>query len=242
MTDWNAEVARIRELRAQRTRIGPGERPAVVVVDYQRAFTEHEHIGPGTAVALQHTGELLRAARAAAVPVVYLVMVLDSLDDRMLAQRVRSSLTERCERGNPWTQINPVVAAQPGDHVVEKTVASGFHRTELDALLTELRIDELVVAGTSTSGCVRATVVDAAYRDLRVSVVEECCDDFRPLSGEVALWDMQDRFADVVTLDEQLQRFAALRAERAAAPGGVPAGEPAGEPVDRSHERDAVRA
>jgi len=201
----------MRELRRVRTRIGPGERPAVLVVDFQRAFTEHEKIGPTTAVALKHTAELLTAARAADVPVIYLVMVLDSLEDRMLAQRVRSSLTERCERGNPWTEISPVVAPEPGDHVVEKTVASGFFNTRLEELLTELDVDEVIVAGTSTSGCVRATVVDAAYRSLRVSVVEECCDDFRSLSGEVALFDLQDRFADVVSLAETKDRFLGVR-------------------------------
>ncbi|SDT36431.1 cysteine hydrolase family protein [Actinoplanes derwentensis] len=209
MTDWNAEVARIRELRAERTRIGPGENPAVLVVDFQKAFVEHEGCGPSAAIALRNTAALLDSARAAGVPVIYLVMILDSLDDRMLAQRVRSSLTERCERGNPWTEVSSVVAVQDGDHVVEKTVATGFYRTGLDDLLAKLGTDEVIVAGTSTSGCVRATVMDAAYRSLRVSVVEECVDDFRTLSGEVSLWDMQDRFADVVSLDETLKRLAA---------------------------------
>lgn len=205
--DWNEEVARLRTLRAERTRIGPGEHPAVVVVDFQRAFTEHAGVGPSTAIALQHTGTLLAAARSAGVPVVHLVMVLDSLDDRMLAQRVRSSLTERCLRGDPWTEISPVIGPSPDDHVVEKTVASGFFRTRLEDLLASLGVDEIVLAGTSTSGCVRATAVDAAYRDLRVSLVEECCDDFRALSGEVSLYDVQDRFGDVVPLESVLARF-----------------------------------
>lgn len=221
--DWNDEVARIRTLRANRTKIGPGTTPAVVVVDFQRAFTEHEHVGPSTPVALAHTNELLDAARAAGVPVVYLVMILDSLDDRMLAQRVRSSLTERCERGNPWTEISSAVPARPGDHIVEKTVASGFYETRLHELLQSLGVDEVVMAGTSTSGCVRATVVDAAYRDYRISIVEECCDDFRTLSGEVSLWDMQDRFGDVVSKEWMLERFEARAAESAAEAAAVPA-------------------
>lgn len=212
--DWNLEVDTIRRLRAERTKVGPGRNPAVVVVDFQRAFTEHEKVGPGTAVTLAHTNELLQAARAAGVPVIYLVMILDSLDDRMLAQRVRSSLTERCERGNPWTEISDAVPAAPSDHIVEKTVASGFYNTRLDALLHELGVDEVIMTGTSTSGCVRATVVDAAYRNYRISIVEECCDDFRTLSGEVSLWDMQDRFGDVVSKDWMLERFAALAEAR----------------------------
>ncbi|GMA30891.1 N-carbamoylsarcosine amidase [Litorihabitans aurantiacus] len=207
--DWNAEMARVRTARAVRTRVGPGRNPAVVVVDFQVAFTRHAEIGPGTARSLASTAQLLDAARAVGIPVIHLVMVLDDLGDRMLAQRVRSSLTEGCLRGDPRTAIDPAVGAQPGDHVVEKTVASGFFRTRLEGLLAELEVDEIVLAGTSTSGCVRATAVDAAYRSLRVSLVEECCDDFRPLSEQASLWDVQDRFGDVVTLTETLDRFAA---------------------------------
>jgi maleamate amidohydrolase len=213
--DWNEEVAKIRELRANRTKIGPGTKPAVVVVDFQRAFTEHESVGASTPIALKHTNEMLIAARAAGVPVIYLCMILDSLDDRMLAQRVRSTLTARCERGNPWTEISSAVPFQEGDYIVEKTVASGFYNTRLDALLEELGIDEVIMAGTSTSGCVRATVVDAAYRNFHISIVEECCDDFRTLSGEVSLWDMQDRFGDVVSKEWILDRFAATAAASA---------------------------
>jgi maleamate amidohydrolase len=214
MTDWNAEIEHIRQLRKTRTRVGHGKSPAVVVVDFQRAFTEHESVGESTPAALEHTRVLLDAARANGVPVIYLVMILDSLDDRMLAQRVRSSLTERCGRGNPWTELSDVVAAQPGDHIVEKTVASGFYKTRLDDLLVELGVDEIVLAGTSTSGCVRATAVDAAYRNYRLSLVEECCDDFRTASGEVSLWDIQDRFGDVIALDEALERFTELGGAR----------------------------
>jgi maleamate amidohydrolase len=214
--DWNEQVATIRRLRAERTKVGHGSKPAVVVVDFQKAFVEHENCGPSAAVALANTATLLDAARSAGVPVIYLVMILDSLDDRMLAQRVRSSLTERCERGNPWTDVSSVVAVQPGDHVVEKTVATGFYKTRLDELLQELDVDEIVFAGTSTSGCVRATVMDAAYRNYRVSIVEECVDDFRTLSGEVSLWDMQDRFGDVRSLAHTLDRFDELQNSRTA--------------------------
>ncbi len=209
--DWNKEMATIQELRRNRTRVGPGKKPAVVVVDFQKAFTEHEKIGPQTAVTLEHTNELLEAAREAGVPVIYLVMILDSLEDRMLAQRVRSSLTERCERGNPWTEISSAVPAAPQDYIVEKTVASGFYKTRLDDLLQELGIDEVIMTGTSTSGCVRATVIDAAYRNYRISIVEECCDDFRILSAQASLWDMQDRFGDVVSKQEVLDRFAEMK-------------------------------
>lgn len=124
----------------------------MIVVSFQKAFVEHENCGASTETAVRNTASLLAAARTAGVPVIYLVMILDSLDDRTLAQRLRSSLTERCGRGSPWVGISPVVAVQPGDHVVEKTVTSGFYQTRLEGLLRQLSIDELIVVGTSTSG------------------------------------------------------------------------------------------
>lgn len=212
--DWNAEVERIRQLRRERTKVGPGERPAVVVVDFQRAFTEHAGCGPGTRVALERTAELLAAARRAGVPVVYLRNAVDDLDERMLAQKVRTSLTERCLKDDPWVEVSDVVAPEPGDAIVDKPCASGFFRTNLEEVLTGLGADELIVAGTSTSGCVRATIVDASFRSYRISAVEECMDDFRPISGEVAMWDIQDRYGDVVTLADVLARLEGLAAAR----------------------------
>lgn len=212
--DWNDEIAKIRELRANRTKIGPGQHPAVIVIDYQLAFTEHAGIGASTEPHLRNTAIMLEAARRAGIPVIYAVMILDDLDDRMLAQRVRSTLTARCLRGDEWTEIDPIVASKPGDHIIEKTVASAFFKTRLDDLLVDLGIDELIFAGTSTSGCVRATVLDAAYRSFHISVVEDCVDDFRPVSGEASLWDIQDRFGDVVSLEDVLDRFKKIGASR----------------------------
>jgi maleamate amidohydrolase len=208
--DWNLEMAKVREQRRGRTRLGPGMSPAVVVVDFQVAFTEHAACGEATQLALRNTKRLLDSARRAGVPVVYVVLVVDDLEDRMLAQRLRSSLTEACLRGDPRAEISSVVPPQVGDHIVEKRCASGFYETELHDLLQRLGIDEVVLAGTSTSGCVRATAVDAAYRDYRLALVEECCDDFRTLSGEASKWDIQDRFGDVVGTDEILARFDAM--------------------------------
>ncbi len=219
--DWNAEVAKIRELRASRTKIGPGEHPAVMVIDYQVAFTQHGGVGATTKLHLENTAVMLDAARDAGVPVIYAKNIIDALDDRMLAQRVRYTLTARCLRDDPWSELDPIVASKPGDEIVDKTRASAFYQTRLDDLLAELGVDELIFAGTSTSGCVRATVVDAAFRDYHIEVVADCVDDFRPLSGEASLWDIQDRFGDVVDLDWALSRIAEVKAAKATAEVGA---------------------
>ncbi len=205
--DWNNEVARARAERKRRTRLGHGAHPAVLVVDFQRAFVEHASIRPSMVRALASTAQLLASARRHGIPVIYLAVVLDSLDQRPRAWRLRPGLTVHCLRNDPMTAIDERVAMQPTDVLVEKRVASGFFGTNLDEVLTLSGVDELIFAGTSTSGCVRATALDAHYRDYLVTVVEDCVDDFRPLSGEASLLDIQDRYGDVASLNETLAFF-----------------------------------
>lgn len=209
--NWNEEVAHARAARQERAKLGRGLSPAVIVVDFQRAFTEHAGVRPSMRQALENTARLLASARDHGVPVIYLAVVLDSLDQRPLSWRIRPGLTVRCLRDDPMVAIDDQVAMQPKDILVEKRVASGFFETRLDEVLKSLAVDEIILAGTSTSGCVRATVLDAHYRDYLVTVVEDCVDDFRPLSGEASLVDIQDRYGDIASLDEMLASFDELR-------------------------------
>ena len=184
--DWNRRNHHHAPGQGRKARLGHGTNPAVVIIDFQRAFTEHAGCGQHTMDALKATAELLDTARAHGVPVIHVALVVSELEDRMLAQRMRSSLTAQCRRGDPQAELHPLVLRLPGDHYVEKSVASAFYNTSLDALPAELGVDEIVLCGTSISGCVRATAVDAAYRSYFVSLVEERRDDFRPLSREAS--------------------------------------------------------
>jgi maleamate amidohydrolase len=201
--DYNEEVAKVAHLRDEPT-IGTGSRPAVVVVDFQIAFTEHARCDEHTVSSMEATAVLLDKARASGVPVVYLAVAYDDLTDVPLSWRREDGIFASCRRGAETAAINPIVAMQPGDILVEKTHASGFFNTSLHEVLTDLGIDTVLLTGTSTSGCVRSTAVDAAARSYRVVVVEECCDDWRPVSNAAALYDLADRYADVVHLDEML--------------------------------------
>jgi maleamate amidohydrolase len=200
--DYNEEVAKVEHLR-DTPKIEPGEKPAVVVVDFQLAFTEpikHE----GTTEALKATATLLEKARAVGVPVIYVGIWYDSLEDVPLFWRREDGIYARCKRGLPSTEMNPLVPVREGDIVVEKRHASGFYDTVLDAKLKELGVDTLLIAGTSTSGCVRCTAVDGAARSYRVMLVDECCDDWRPVSTAAVLYDFADRYGAVVHLDAML--------------------------------------
>ena len=205
MLDYNEEVAKVEHLR-DRPKIGLGEKPAVVVVDFQLAFTTHGQ--SDTESALRATARLLEKARAVGVPVVYLAVAYDTVDDVPLAWRRENGIFSRCQRGLASGAINSIVAMEPTDLLVEKRHASGFYDTVLDERLKALGIDTLLMCGTSTSGCVRSTAVDGAARSYRVMIVDECCDDWRPLSTAAALYDLADRYADVVHLDPILNYLA----------------------------------
>jgi maleamate amidohydrolase len=200
--DYNEEVAKVERLR-DNPKIGLGEKPAVVVVDFQVAFTTHGQ--SDTESTLRATARLLEKARAVGVPVVYLAVAYDTVDDVPLAWRREGGIFARCRRGLATGAINPVVAMKPADLLVEKRHASGFYDTDLDEKLKVLGVDTLLMCGTSTSGCVRSTAVDGAARSYRVMIVDECCDDWRPLSTAAALYDLADRYADVVRLNLVLE-------------------------------------
>ena len=108
--------------------------------------------------------------------------------------------------------------------MIYKVRASGFFGTPLDAYLVELGIDSLIMCGNSTSGCVRATCVDAKMRGYAVAVVEECVFDRNWLSHKVNLFDMNCKYADVMFLDEVLDYIHGLPAATDAAQEAVAAG------------------
>ena len=205
--DWAGEIATIRAARAATIRVGPGTRPAVIVVDFQRAFMENED--PRAAAALSATTPLLDAARRSRVPVVYTATSVDSLEEVNATWKVTQDLRPFL-RGSPSSEIDPRIAMQWGDILVEKPHASAFFGTHIAERLDRLGVDTLIVTGTSTSGCVRATAVDGCALSYRVMVVEDCCYDPRLVSREASLWDLADRYADVVTVGQMLDYLATL--------------------------------
>jgi len=107
-------------------------------------------------------------------------------------------------------EIAEAIKPLPSELVIKKTKASAFFGTPLLSALHNLKVDSLLVAGTTTSGCVRATVVDAFSYNFSCFVVEECTFDRFGLSHLVNLWDMNAKYGDVITLDEALHNIASL--------------------------------
>ena len=191
--------------------VGFGERPALVIVDFVIGFTDPAHFGGGNInAAIDHTVDLLAFARAHGWAVAHTRVVYadDGSDGGAFARKVPSllKLTETSE----LSQIVPSLTPRSGELVVRKKQASAFYGTEFAGWLAWHRIDTLVVAGCTTSGCVRATVVDAVSHNMRTIVATDCVGDRAIGPHEANLFDMGQKYAD-------LMDSAAIMAVRAAA-------------------------
>jgi maleamate amidohydrolase len=184
---------------AQRT--GLGLAPAVLVVDFVLGFTDPAHFGGGNInPAITRTVALLQFARAKGWPVAHTRVVYadDGADCGAFVRKVPAlaTLTE----ASPLSQIVPQVAPAPGELVVRKRQASAFFGTGLAGWLGFRRVDTVLVAGCTTSGCVRASVVDACSHDFRTVVLTDCVGDRAIAPHEANLFDMGQKYADLMTL------------------------------------------
>jgi maleamate amidohydrolase len=106
-----------------------------------------------------------------------------------------------------WVEVDPDLPREAGDQLIEKQWASAFHGTDLDNRLREQGVDSLVVTGLTTSGCVRATVVDGLQYDYRVVVPREAVGDRNPDAHAANLFDMHAKYADVMSLQEVIDQL-----------------------------------
>lgn len=187
-------------------RVGFGRRPALLVVDFFYGCTDPAFLGGGSVGdAVDETAALLPAARAAGAPVIYTVTQYrrDGLDAGFFGVKV--PLLKLLQEGSKAVEIDSRVAPEPGDHVMVKKMASAFFGTPLQGLLAALERDTVIVTGCTTSGCVRASVVDACSSGYRVIVPRECVGDRAPGPHEASLFDMDAKYADVVNAGEVLR-------------------------------------
>jgi nicotinamidase-related amidase len=193
-------------------RVGYGARPAVLVVDMTRAFADDRFplgsskTGGACAQAIRR---LLDAARPRGVPVVYLrygPFATDAEWGRWLDKGTAAEPDSPMRRPEAH-EIVDLLEPAPGEAVLVKTKPSAFFGTPLAGLLTWHGVDTVIVTGMVTSGCVRATVVDAFSHNYRVVVPIECVADRSETCHQVNLFDMDMKYADVVPLGEVLDHL-----------------------------------
>ncbi|MEJ2885272.1 isochorismatase family protein [Actinomycetospora aeridis] len=182
-----------------------GERPALVVVDLTRGFTEAAFpSGADLTAEVAATSRLVAAARHGGVPVVWTVISYTPAEaDGDAVAWLRKAPGMRALRdGSEAVALDPRLDVRPGDPVIVKKGASAFHGSSLAALLAGLHVDTAVVCGATTSGCVRATAVDAVQSGFDTLVVADGCGDRARGPHDAALYDLQAKYADVVDLDD----------------------------------------
>lgn len=196
---------------------GFGERPAVLVVDFCLGMTDPASpLGADMTPAVLATKRLLHAARHQQRPVVYTTVVYTKgcTDGGAFVQKIPALRV--FEEGGPWSAIDPRVGPRESEPVVVKKFASAFFGTGLAALLTSQGVDTVIVAGSTTSGCVRASALDALQSGFRVVVPRECVADRAPGPHEANLFDLNAKYADVLSLEEVLAQLRVLEQVSAA--------------------------
>jgi nicotinamidase-related amidase len=158
--------------------------------------------------AIDQTRLLLDSARAGGIEVVYTTLRDSTRRPEIAPSELPQSVPAEW-RGRQY-EIVDVIAPQPGESLIEKSAASAFFATGLLGLLIRKGIDTLIVCGNSTSGCVRASVVDASSLGFRVGVVEECTFDRTEASHAINLFDIDRKYADVMSLGDTLDYVSTL--------------------------------
>ncbi len=182
-----------------------GQHPALLIVDFVMAYCDPAspfYAAPQTALA--STSRLLVAARAAGVPAIFTTVVYQTggLDGGLFYRKVPA--LKAFLVGSAMGAFPPALTPLPSELIVTKHYASAFFGTTLASTLTAIGIDTLLITGCSTSGCVRATALDALQHGFAPFVVRDGCADRHPAPHEANLFDLQAKYAEVIGEAEAL--------------------------------------
>jgi maleamate amidohydrolase len=181
------------------TATGMGDKPALLVVDASVGFTDPASpLGADFFAEIANIAALMTTAHDHGWPV-FLSTVVYHHDAEAHVFRAKVPDLNRLTAGSPWVTIDPRLPVGPDDRVFEKTHASCFHGTALAEWLRAASADTVIVTGFTTSGCVRASAVDALQHDFRTVVVEDAVGDRDPDAHRANLHDLGLKYADLVS-------------------------------------------
>ena len=193
-------------------KVGYGRNPAVVVIDFTLAYTTpgSPFFAEGVVRAVADTAPLLQAARAAGIPGIHTKVMYhpSGADGGWFVRKVPA--LRNLIQGEPLAEIDPKVAPLPEEVVIVKQYPSPFFGTPLAPMLATLGVDTLILAGCSTSGCVRAGALDGVQHGYRVIVPRECVGDRHDGPHDANLFDINAKYGDVVGRDEVIEYIANL--------------------------------
>ncbi len=193
-------------------RVGFGERPALLLIDFVKAYTTPGAplYAPDVVTAAARSAPLLELARAKGLPVIFTKVLFhpSGQDGGWFVRKV--PVLRSFVPGEPLTEIVDELPVADSDLVLVKNYASAFFATSLAATLTAQRVDTLILSGCSTSGCVRATAVDGLQHGFRVIVPRECVGDRHAAPHEANLFDIDAKYGDVLALEQVLAHLRGL--------------------------------
>lgn len=198
-----------------------GSQPAILVVDLSRGFTLDSYpTGADLSTVVNATTSLIDTGRAAGIPVIYTTIAYSTaeVDGEVFPWLRKVPGMRALLEGSDAVVIDERLPRTAADPLVVKKGASAFFGTSLAAMLTGLGRDTVLVCGATTSGCVRATVVDAVQSGFSVLVPRECVGDRARGPHEANLFDIQAKYGDVIDLTEAIGYLGRLAAEPAVAP------------------------
>jgi maleamate amidohydrolase len=198
-------------------KVGFGSSPAVVVIDFTLAYTTpgSPFYAEGVVRAVRDTVPLLAAARRAGIPVIHTKVMYhpSGADGGWFVRKVPA--LRKLVPGEPLAEIDPAVAPLADEVVIVKQYPSPFFGTPLAPMLATLGIDTLILAGCSTSGCVRAGALDGVQHGYRVVVPRECVGDRHDGPHDANLFDINAKYGDVVGREEVIAHLDSLTARAA---------------------------
>lgn len=187
-------------------RVGFGERPALLIIDFIKGFTDTAcPLGSNLDAEVAVTRQLLDLFREKKLPVHF---TTTAYDDEMISAGVfvkKVPSLAHLKYGSEWTEIDERLKPVAGEVVWTKQYASAFFGTALASALSAQKVDTLLVTGCTTSGCVRASAVDSCQHGFRTNVVRECVGDRSASAHEANLFDLDAKYADVIDLEEALE-------------------------------------
>jgi maleamate amidohydrolase len=177
-----------------------GERPALLIVDVVMAyFDKASPLYAGVEDVLASNERLLAAARGAGIPVIFTNVVYEpgGANGGLFYRKIPA--LKVFDEGSPMGAFPPSLQPAQGEWVISKQYASAFFGTPLAVELTAKRVDTLLITGLSTSGCVRATALDALQHGFAPFVVREACGDRHPAPHDANMFDLQAKYAEVIS-------------------------------------------
>ena len=203
-------------------RLGFGKRPALLIIDFINAFNDPEQFGGGNIQsAIDETAELLAVARHLELPICFTahVYAADGSEDGIFNLK-SPGMNEVLVPDTHATRVVDELEPRPGERIIEKHYPSGFFGTDLAGWLAKRGVDTAIVTGCTTSGCVRATAVDAMGHGLRPIIPRECVGDRADAPHQANLFDLDQKYADVMPVAEvraELERLTPGQSEGKAA-------------------------